>query len=96
MRIPRIKDPVLTDGTTYLSNFCGGIGGSGFDGSIARIRREVPGDLVALSARNFQDGKPVRTGTYFKYHEGPKDWDSVEIYRLTPSGEFGELVYRLK
>lgn len=96
MRIPRSNDPALTDGTTYLANFCGIIVGIGFDGSIARIRREVPGHRVSMSARNFQTGKPLRTGTYFKYHEGPKDWDYVEIYRLTPSGEFGELISKLK
>ena len=96
MRIPRSNDPALTDGTTYLANFCGVIVGIGFDGSIARIRREVPGHRVSMSARNFQAGKPLQTGTYFKYHEGSKDWDYVEIYRLTPSGEFEELVSKLK
>lgn len=96
MRIPRSNDPALIDGEIYLANFCGVIAGISFDGSPVRIRREVPGHRVSMSARNFQAGKPARTGTYFKYHEEPKDWESIEIYRLTPSGEFGKLVSKLK
>ena len=90
--VPRSENPRLLDNRDYLENFNGYVLGMKFDGTPSDIPRVGRGNIV----RKSQSGWHSPTSRTLKYIDGHQDWDFVEIYRLTPSGEFGKLVVRLK
>lgn len=90
--VPRSEEPELLNGRDFLENFVGYIIGLKFDGTQIDIPKEPRGNIPKKNQQGWQG----KLRSHLKYTDGHQDWDYVEIYRMTPSGEFGELVYRLK
>lgn len=90
--VPRNEKTELLKGRDFLENFIGYVIGLKFDGTLIDIPKEPRGSVP----KKTQNGWHGQLRSNLKYTDGHQDWDYVEIYRLTPSGEFGELVSRLK